>query len=413
MSDARARHAITRRTMLRWAVWTPVAAGIVAGSASLAVAGPSQTGPRYQAIGLSRARLRLVGRGRYAAGERIDAASKSGVWRGRVFSTGTLEVEPFSLAALTWPAGAESPSAIMLIRTRTRRGWSNWFELHDDGHGPDPDGAEANRARRGTDPVLVELSDAVEVKFYASDGVRPSDVRLDLVNPGTDPTDSLAAAHGRFTIRTRADWGADESLREQTEPSYGEVLGMFVHHTAGSNSYDEGDVPAIIRSIYVYHVTGRGWRDIGYNFLIDKFGRIWEGRYGGMTRAVVGAHTLGYNSYAFGAAVLGTYTSKSPEPEVLGAYEDLIAWKFALHDVDPQSTIAYPGLATLHAISGHRDGVATECPGDELYGELSTIRQGVTPALVACMLRTDRQPCVPHEYDPALAELRRSSQSPA
>jgi hypothetical protein len=395
--------------MLRWAVWTPVAAGIVAGSASLAVAGPPQTGPRYQAVGLSRAKLRLVGRGRNAAGQRLDAPSKSGVRGGRVFSTGTLEVEPFSLAALTWPAGAESPSATMLIRTRTRRGWSNWFELEDDGHGPDPGGAEANRARRGTDPVLVELSDAVEVKLYTSDGVRPSGLRLDLVSPGTDPTDSLAAAYGRFTIRTRADWGADESLREQTEPSYGEVSGMFVHHTAGSNSYDEAGVPAIIRSIYVYHVTGRGWRDIGYNFLIDKFGRIWEGRYGGMTRAVVGAHTLGYNSFAFGAAVLGTYTSKSPEPEVLGAYENLIAWKFALHDVDPRATVAYPGLATLPAISGHRDGVATECPGDELYGELSTIRQGVTPALMSCMLSQNRQPCLPHEYDPALAESRRSN----
>jgi hypothetical protein len=268
----------------------------------------------------------------------------------------------------------------MLIRTRNRRGWSGWFELRDDGHGPDRTSAEADRARRGTDPVIVEPSEAVEVRFYTADGVPPSDVRLDLVSPGSDPTDSLAAAvHDHVTIRTRADWGADESIREQTEPSYGQVLGMFVHHTAGANSYTEGDVPAIIRSIYVYHVTGRGWRDIGYNFLIDKFGRIWEGRYGGMTRAVVGAHTLGYNSYAFGAAVLGTYSSKSPEPEVLGAYEDLIEWKFALHEVDPHAMIAYPGLESLPAVAGHRDGVATECPGDGLYGELPTIRQGINP----------------------------------
>jgi hypothetical protein len=159
----------------------------------------------------------------------------------------------------------------------------------------------------------------------------------------------------------------------------------------------------------VYHVTGRGWRDIGYNFLIDKFGRIWEGRYGGMTRAVVGVHTLGYNSYAFGAAVLGTYNAKSPEPEVLSAYENLIAWKFALHKVDPHATIAYPGLAALHGISGHRDGFATECPGDELYGELSTIRQGVSPALMSCRLRQSRQPCLPLEIDSTIAELRRSS----
>jgi hypothetical protein len=390
-------------------MWMPFAAGMVAASASPASAMPPDTRPLHQAIGLTRARLRVVDRGREMAGLQDGIAGKSGFRGGRVFSTGTLEVETFSLATLTWPGSAAAPSATMVIRTRNRRGWSPWFEVHDDGHGPDPASAEGERARRGTNPLLVEPSDAIEVKFYTSNGVPPAELRLDLINPGTSPAESPPpAARGGITIRSRANWGADETIREQTEPAYGEVRGMFVHHTAGGNTYDENDVPAIIRSIYIDHVIGRQWRDIGYNFLIDRFGRIWEGRYGGTTEAVVGAHTLGYNSYAFGAAVLGTYTSKSPEPTVLGAYEDLIAWKFGLHRVDPQSMVPYPELAQLHPISGHRDGVATECPGSQLYGELPTIRQAVTPTRVECTL--SRQPCLPHEYDPALGAARRSQQ---
>lgn len=124
----------------------------------------------------------------------------------------------------------------------------------------------------------------------------------------------------RPTIYIRADWGADESIRAQSNPAYGEDRETFVHHTAGGNTYDRSDVPAIIRGIYAYHVSGRGWRDIGYNFLIDKFGQIWEGRFGGMT------------------------TVRRP-------------------CVDPRRSVSYPSQRTLPAIAGgHRDGVATECP---------------------------------------------------
>jgi putative cell wall-binding protein len=182
-------------------------------------------------------------------------------------------------------------------------------------------------------------------------------------------------------IYSRAQWGADESIREPGDPDYGQVLGTFVHHTAGTNSYTEAEVPAIIRAIYAYHVNGRGWRDIGYNFLVDRFGRTWEGRYGGVDRAVVGAHTAGYNSSAFGTSVLGTYTSKAPEDAVLFAYERLIAWKFTLHGVEPDASVAYPGQKTLPAIAGHRDADATECPGQLLYDKLGAIRLGTAAAM--------------------------------
>jgi putative cell wall-binding protein len=96
---------------------------------------------------------------------------------------------------------------------------------------------------------------------------------------------------------------------------------------------------------------------------------------------VVGAHTAGYNSSAFGTSVLGTYTSKAPEDAVLNAYERLIAWKFTLHGVDPQASVAYPEQKTLPAISGHRDADATECPGQLLYDKLGAIRLGTTAAM--------------------------------
>lgn len=99
----------------------------------------------------------------------------------------------------------------------------------------------------------------------------------------------------RPTIYTRAQWGTNENIRGPGPPDYGEVRGALVHHTVNANNCTAADVPAIIRGIYSYHVNSRGWRDIGYNFLVDRFGRVWEGRYGGIKRAVTGAHTAGYN----------------------------------------------------------------------------------------------------------------------
>jgi hypothetical protein len=132
----------------------------------------------------------------------------------------------------------------------------------------------------------------------------------------------------------------------------------------------------MIRSIYVYHVKGRGWRDIGYNFLVDRFGRIWEGRWGGVGRAVIGAHVIGYNDEAMGVSALGTYSHTPPSPAMLGAFVDIFAWKFGVHHVKPGSTAAYRHGARS-VISGHRDGDATECPGDALYAQLPVVRFGV------------------------------------
>jgi putative cell wall-binding protein len=303
-----------------------------------------------------------------------------------------IDTQSFQLTALTWD-DVERTDTTVWARTRTDGEWSSWTELEvdDADHAPDADSAESEQARGGTEPLIVPESDGVQVRISSEDAAPLEDLRIDLVDPGESSADSMLASVASGTtesagasmpeIYTRAQWGADESIREPGDPDYGQVLGTFVHHTAGTNSYTEADVPAIIRSIYAYHVNGRGWRDIGYNFLVDRFGRIWEGRYGGVDRAVIGAHTAGYNSSAFGTSVLGTYTSKAPEDAVLYAYERLIAWKFTLHGVEPDALVVYPEQERLPAISGHRDASATECPGQLLYDKLSAIRLGTTAAM--------------------------------
>lgn len=315
-----------------------------------------------------------------------------------VVYTPEYDVSPFQLAAVTW-TGAAPVTA--WVRVRTDGEWSQWYELPaDTDHQPDPGSPEAAGARNGTDPLLVPESDGVQVR--AESTVRPGtrqlgDLRLELVDPDAEPSGAPvepqaeavplepAQTYGERvatpqpSIYRRSQWGADESMRAEP-PSFGDVNGAFVHHTVSATQYAAADVPNMIRSIYVYHVRSRGWNDIGYNFVIDRFGRIWEGRYGGINRAVTGAHTAGYNDDAFAASALGTYSDTPPTAPMLRAYENLFAWKFSIHGVDPRYAVNYDG-ERWPAIAGHRDAAATACPGDALYARLGTIRAGTITAM--------------------------------
>ncbi|WP_254664823.1 N-acetylmuramoyl-L-alanine amidase [Streptomyces prasinopilosus] len=185
-------------------------------------------------------------------------------------------------------------------------------------------------------------------------------------------------------IVTRSGWGADESLREKTFVYTDTVSAAFVHHSASGNNYTCAQAPSVIRSIYRYHTESMGWRDIGYNFLVDKCGKIYEGRAGGVANPVLGAHTLGFNSNSTGVAVLGTFSSTSPPTAAVTGVAQLTAWKLGLHGMDPSAkTYLTSGGGNLYAkgtkvrlnvISGHRDGFNTECPGGKLYDKLGTVR---------------------------------------
>ncbi|WP_236243399.1 peptidoglycan recognition protein [Streptomyces sp. CC228A] len=203
---------------------------------------------------------------------------------------------------------------------------------------------------------------------------------------GTAAEADAAAAHTapKPKIVTRKGWGADESLRESAFLYTSTVRAAFVHHSATGNDYTCAQAPSVLRSIYRYHVTSLGWRDIGYNFAIDKCGTIYEGRAGGVAKPVQGAHTLGFNSQTTGIAVLGTFTSSAPPAAVTTAAAKLTAWKLGLHGRDPRGTATLTSgggnlykkgtKAKLKAVSGHRDGYATECPGAKLYQKLGAIR---------------------------------------
>jgi hypothetical protein len=148
-----------------------------------------------------------------------------------------------------------------------------------------------------------------------------------------------------------------------------------VHHTVNVNRYSRSDVPAIIRGIYAYHTQSLGWSDIGYNFLVDRFGRIWVGRYGGRRHAVIGAHTFGYNHLSTGVAAIGNFETRKPSQRMRRALGRLLAWKLGRHGVAARDRRVSLERHRFDAINGHRDAGQTACPGDKLYRRLDDVRR--------------------------------------
>jgi hypothetical protein len=306
-----------------------------------------------------------------------------------------------AVVGVTWPKNAVTTGDQFQIRTLTGATWSQWQTLDaDQGDGPDP--AEAATAMQGTSPYVVTGASKYEVRSLTMDQTTPTEARVQVVDPGTSSADDVQAAPGAAAaavakpyIYTRAQWGADETLR-RAAPSYGQVQLAFVHHTVDANSYTASMVPKIIRGIYAYHVLGEGWNDIGYNFLIDRFGRTWEGRFGGMDRAVIGAQTLNYNSWSTGVAAIGNFDVAGVPQATTDAFKRLLAWKLSLSGIPATGTVTSPlppswsTKTYFQRISGHRDGFQTACPGRYLYAKLPEIRAGAA-ALMAALPRSTIQ----------------------
>ncbi|MGL5809829.1 MAG: FG-GAP-like repeat-containing protein [Nocardioides sp.] len=330
---------------------------------------------------------------------------------GEVLTSRARRVRGFGAVGVTWSPRAVRTEDQLALELRTRDGgrWSPWSELpYHAEHGPDPGSVEATSARPGTEPVLVGDVGKVQIRAISRGRPVPADLKLAVIAPGTsvgtarqapaadpaiDPAiertataaraaslSSRRAVTTRPAIYSRAQWGADERRRDSSSLRYYEVHAGFVHHTVNANDYSAGQVPGILRAIYAYHTQSRGWSDIGYNFLIDRFGRIWEGRYGGIDRPVVGAHTKGYNDDAFAAAAIGNFEIARPSSAMVAAYGRLFAWKLALHGVDPVDSSQRVGPDTFRAINGHRDAGTTACPGKYLYAELPAIRAAANAA---------------------------------
>ena len=249
---------------------------------------------------------------------------------------------------------------------------------------------------------VLALSDRRELSGADARRAKAATAAATTVAPALDATTSAVA---QPVVIPRSGWGADESLRFDSSgnqiwpPAFYPVQKLIVHHTATQNN--DPDPAATIRSIYYYRSVTQGWGDIGYNFLIDEAGNIYEGRYS-RTYApgesptgqdlngdgVTGAHAQGYNSGTVGIALLGTLSNQDATPAARDALERLLAWEADEHGIDPQGSALYTNpvsgtQATFPNIAGHRDVGATECPGGTFYATLPTIRSDVAARIAA------------------------------
>lgn len=322
------------------------------------------------------------------------------------------DTKRFSLVGVTW----DDPHAVAdgTIQVRTRpvgaRDWAPWQTLETDA--PDESGgADGGPTRGASDPLWVGPSNGVRARVLTADGVRPlpAGMRVDLINPdvaGRPHTEMVAAALERPRrvggveiparpvprMLTRAAWGANETIVKEPPTYTGPVQVFFVHHTATGNGYSCKSSTSVVRGIEAYQVKSKGWNDIGYNFLVDKCGTIFEGRRGGVDRNVLGAHTLGFNTNASAVAVIGDFRSTPITSSTRLAVAQLAAYKLGAAGNAPNSRVALvsgggPKFAVgrrvlLNRVSGHRDAGLTECPGTSLYNQLPVIRRlaGGAPA---------------------------------
>ncbi|MBK4164301.1 N-acetylmuramoyl-L-alanine amidase [Corynebacterium macginleyi] len=321
--------------------------------------------------------------------------------------------EPFNMFAVTWEGKRDVHS---FVRSKQKDGsWSEWFDM---------DAMNYNEGKNGTELIYVGDTNDVQVFMANVDLVTGSnlDDNAELLDKAADAADTNRAAPlpynvgaiapvadenntGRTTVSdlnavfmdgnaqegqvieptaatdgmpkvvSRSGWGADESKRCQ-QPTYDDgIKAMTLHHTAGSNEYTPAQAAAQVRAAYVYHAQNLGWCDIGYNVLVDKFGTIYEGRYGGLDKAVQGAHVGGFNSHNWGISMIGNYDIEEPSQKMLNSVAEIAGWKSAISNVDPSGTAtltsdgfggsryAAGAQATVPAFSGHNDFHYTQCPG--------------------------------------------------
>ncbi len=286
------------------------------------------------------------------------------------------------------------------------RSWGEWVAAPVERVAEE--GGQAPRAF--TDPVWLGEARFVQVAVTAADGTRRRvpGPRLVFLNTSGDATladtltnaaRSVACTLGGLTpapeaqamttkpaIMLRSQWGANEDWRTGS-PDFAPLKMAFVHHTAGSNSYSAADAPAIVRGIYYYHTHALDWSDIGYNFLIDRYGVIYEGRYGGITNAPIGAQTYGFNTSSTGISVIGSFGTVTPPSAAMTSLKRLLAWKLDVHHINPvakaemvcYATQKYTegSTVTFNVISGHRNANYTACPGDAFYALLPAVRKTV------------------------------------
>ncbi|MET7417622.1 FG-GAP-like repeat-containing protein [Dactylosporangium sp. NPDC005555] len=307
---------------------------------------------------------------------------------------------PFSAVGVTWRETGKLGAVTVAVRHHVPGGdWSTWRTV--DAGEADRDiapGSGRPAQRGGAELVWTGKADGVQLELTTTGGPTPHDIAADLIDPTDAPgditpslpplTESQPVGLRPFmpTIQRRAAWGANEQQMDW-KPQYATyVKAVALHHTATGNDYSPEEVPKILRSIYQYQTVSRGWGDIGYNVLADRFGRLWEGRSGGLSRPVVGAQAGGFNTGTAGIAMIGDYRYANVPQVVQEAAAQYTAWKLSLHQaIDPRGTVSLTGggstsrypagtTVTVPRVFPHQQTNPTECPGAKGVAALPWIR---------------------------------------
>ncbi|MEL4357123.1 MULTISPECIES: FG-GAP-like repeat-containing protein [unclassified Luteococcus] len=297
----------------------------------------------------------------------------------------------FTMAGVTW--GSLKGEVTVQVRARNAAGWQQWqtldFEQETD--------ARSTQRRQGTSASFFGSSTAVEVRVLTSP-LSPGSigqVKVSLIDSRVQPGDAttsrrqLSAAAQNSTgtparpkIVSRAGWGANESLLRYNGSNCVNatidttIKAGFVHHTEGTNNYTAEQSASILRGIYAFHVKDRGWCDVGYNFLVDKYGTIFEGRHGGVENPVHGAHATNWNTDTVAVSVMMSSTKVAPSSAAMNSVADVLAWKLAGNYRDPLSTLTLAGKR-INRISRHGDVMSTDCPGTNITNYMPTLRKQV------------------------------------
>jgi hypothetical protein len=319
---------------------------------------------------------------------------------------------PFNAVGAQWKADLPSGTAVDFdIRSSPDgRQWSEWLPLEELDISPGKGGPASYlvvcsgnylqyRVTLKTidASLLPRLKEVTFVYIDSTGGPTLAQATASATMGASTMGESTIAGVSQPSIIPRAGWGADESYRfcspddlricpsicsyvgqEKWPPTYAYTLKAIIHHTVTSN--DDPDPAATMRAIYYYHAKTLCWGDIGYNFVIDWFGNIYEGRYGGDN--VVAGHALGYNVGSVGIAAMGDYRLVNISAQLERSLVSLLTWECYKHGINPLGYSTFVDKYVAN-IMGHRDVNNTQCPGDNLYNQLPSIRSQVWSRLPA------------------------------
>jgi len=295
-----------------------------------------------------------------------------------------MDTATFDLVGASW--STLKGTVTLQVQTKSATGWTAWTDLSTELAG---DAVDVTAASAGTnsvaDPLYVGNSTGVALRAVGGSGASITGLTAKTVQSPEVAADSKLSTVTAQSLGTtgipqpsivsRAGWGADESLRTTcSNGTYDStVKAAVIHHTAGSNDYTADQSASIVRGIYAYHVQANGWCDIGYNFLIDKYGTIFEGRFGGIDKPVHGAHAGSWNTNTMGVSFMMNTMTVQPSDASMSSAVALLAWKLGGFYRDPEGTTTLVG-ATLPVIFGHGDVLSTDCPGTYLRARLQELR---------------------------------------